>query len=96
MRGAGPEGPEHPQRQICGQGAEALEDTKLPETGCAVLHWFTGTEAEARRAVELGCYFSINREMLRSEKHRKLVSLLPRDRLLTETDGPFVENDARR
>ncbi|MCJ2103907.1 TatD family hydrolase [Methylobacterium sp. E-041] len=33
----------------------------------------------------------MNAEMLRSPKHRKLVGELPADRLLTETDGPFVE-----
>jgi TatD DNase family protein len=58
--------------------------------GRVVLHWFTGTAAEARRAVALGCYFSINKEMLNSPKHRQLIAELPEDRLLTETDGPFV------
>jgi TatD DNase family protein len=60
-----------------------------------VLHWFTGTASEARRAVDLGCYFSINAEMLRSLKHRAMVAALPLDRLLTETDGPFVEAGGR-
>jgi TatD DNase family protein len=63
--------------------------------GRVVLHWFTGTPAEARRAVALGCYFSINGEMLRSSKHQRLVAELPADRLLTETDGPFVEVGGR-
>lgn len=63
------------------------------DRGRTVLHWFTGTQAEARRAVALGCYFSINGEMLRSPKHRQLVANLPLDRLLTETDGPFVERE---
>lgn len=65
------------------------------ERGRVVLHWFTGTSAEARRAVQLGCYFSINGEMLRSASHRALVTKLPTDRLLTETDGPFVEHGGR-
>ncbi len=63
--------------------------------GRPVLHWFTGTASEARRAADLGCYFSINIEMLRSPKHRALVAHLPMDRLLTETDGPFVETEGR-
>jgi len=58
--------------------------------GRVVLHCFTGTAAEARRAAALGCYFSINKEMLNSPKHRQLIIELPEDRLLTETDGPFV------
>ncbi|MEQ8694030.1 MAG: Qat anti-phage system TatD family nuclease QatD [Gammaproteobacteria bacterium] len=62
-----------------------------PEHGRVVLHWFTGTSGEARRAVDMGCYFSVNASMLTSEKRIKLVRSLPADRILTETDGPFTE-----
>lgn len=55
-----------------------------------VLHWFTGTRSEAKRAASMGCYFSINSEMLRSPKTIALIKTLPIERLLTETDGPFV------
>lgn len=72
-----------------------LEQSFPPDRGQAILHWFTGTNAEAKRAVALGCYFSVNGEMLRSPKHRQMVMGLPLDRLLTETDGPFVEQDGR-
>lgn len=72
-----------------------IESSLPQDRGGVVLHWFTGTSAEARRAVALGCYFSINGEMLRSPKHRQLVGSLPLDRLLTETDGPFVERDGQ-
>jgi TatD DNase family protein len=51
-----------------------------------VLHWWRGTEAETRRALALGCYFSVNAaEVARP----KILSLVPRDRVLTETDHPF-------
>lgn len=67
-------------------------EVHLPaDRGRVVLHWFTGTKAEARRAAELGCYFSINREMLMKPARRAFVNELPADRLLTETDGPFVK-----
>jgi TatD DNase family protein len=66
-----------------------------PDRGKCVLHWFTGSNSEAKRAIDYGCYFSINAEMLRSPKHRALVAKLPLDRLLTETDGPFVERNGR-
>lgn len=72
------------------QVLQHLERFLPAERARVVLHWFTGSAAEARRAVDLGCYFSVNSEMLRSPKHRSLVGQLPRDRLLTETDGPFV------
>lgn len=72
---------------------DRIEAALPQDRGRVILHWFTGTPAEARRAAAMGCYFSINREMLRSDRHRKLVAGLPLDRLLTETDGPFVEID---
>ena len=67
-----------------------IERILPPSRGRVVLHWFTGSISEARRAAALGCYFSINKEMLNSPKHSQLIAKLPDDRLLTETDGPFV------
>jgi TatD DNase family protein len=73
-----------------------MVELQLPPTrGRVVLHWFTGSNAEARRALGLGCYFSINGEMMKSDKHRGLVAELPLDRILTETDGPFTKCDGR-
>jgi TatD DNase family protein len=68
----------------------------LPRTrGVAVMHWFTGSKAEARRASDLGCYFSINTEMMRTARGRDLVGGLPLERILTETDGPFTQVASR-
>lgn len=60
-----------------------------------VLHWFTGSKSEAVRAIELGCYFSINGSMLESERASTVVRSLPMERILTETDGPFTEAAGR-
>lgn len=68
----------------------------LPHSrGKVVLHWFTGSKAEAQRALELGCYFSINAAMLGSERHASMTAVIPLDRLLTETDGPFTKTGER-
>ncbi len=69
---------------------DMLEADLPPGRGKVVLHWFTGTKAEAERACDFGCYFSINGEMLKNDRHRKTIAALPLDRLLTETDGPFT------
>lgn len=66
-----------------------------PSKGKVVLHWFTGSKAEAQRALELGCYFSINAAMLENTRHASMVALIPLDRLLTETDGPFTKTGDR-
>jgi len=68
-----------------------LIESHLPrERSKVVLHWFTGSNSEARRAIDLGCYFSVNSAMLNNDRGRKLVSALPLERLLTETDAPFT------
>lgn len=73
-----------------------LVETHLPpERGRIILHWFTGTKSEAKRALELGCYFSINAGMLGNERHAPMVQAIPLDRMLTETDGPFTRTGDR-
>jgi TatD DNase family protein len=68
--------------------------TYLPRgKGKVVLHWFTGTKQEAQLAVSMGCYFSINYRMIESEQRRKLIETLPQERILTESDGPFIKID---
>ena len=71
-----------------------LIEKHLPsDRGTVVLHWFTGSPAEAKRGAELGCFFSVNERMLRSPNGHRLLQEIPEDRLLTETDGPFVQRD---
>lgn len=52
----------------------------------AVLHWWLGDVTLTERAVHLGCYFSVNAS---SARKSELMTLIPSDRLLTETDHPF-------
>lgn len=74
---------------------EMVERYLPRDRGTVVLHWFTGSKSEALRAVALGCYFSVNAAMIRSERGRAVVAALPMDRLLTETDGPFTKVGGR-
>lgn len=67
---------------------DALESQ--PGAGPAVLHWFSGTRRELDRSAALGCWFSVGPAMLCGEKGRSLVAAMPRDRVITETDGPFT------
>jgi TatD DNase family protein len=59
----------------------------------AVLHWWLGDTKQTQRAIELGCYFSVNASMLRRSD---LLDCLPLDRLLTETDHPFGDRSSGR
>lgn len=60
------------------------------QRNAVVLHWFTGSASEAKRAASMGCYFSVNDRMLSSTKGLSVLDSIPRDRILTETDGPFT------
>ena len=51
-----------------------------------VLHWWLGENKETDAAIEAGCYFSINPS---SARRTEILSRIPIDRLLTETDHPF-------
>lgn len=69
-----------------------LIERHLPAArGRVVLHWFTGSKTDARRGVDLGCYFSVNASMLERSTGAELVRTLPVERILTETDGPFTQ-----
>lgn len=61
-----------------------------PGYGTAVLHWFSGSLAELKAAVHMGCWFSIGPAMFDSPNGRKLVAALPQDRVVPESDGPFA------
>jgi TatD DNase family protein len=74
----------------CASTVLDMIDDHLPAgRGTVVLHWFSGSKSEARRAEAMGCYFSVNAGMLRSPRGKEIVAMLPSERILTETDGPF-------
>lgn len=74
---------------------DLLEEHLPRHRGTVVLHWFAGSVGETCRAVALGCYFSVNERMLASPTGRRILQEIPEDRLLTETDGPFVQRDGK-
>ena len=59
------------------------------KTSHYILHWYTGSKTNLLKAIELGCYFSINISMLRTKKFLELLPFIPKDKLLIETDSPF-------
>jgi TatD DNase family protein len=56
----------------------------------AVFHWFSGSLAHVDRLIEQGHACSINPAMVRSTRGRAIIARLPQERVLTETDGPYV------
>jgi TatD DNase family protein len=56
-----------------------------------ILHWFSGNERELDRAISQNCWFSVGPPMFYSAKGMQLIRRMPPDRILTETDSPFVK-----
>ncbi|HWM26522.1 MAG TPA: TatD family hydrolase [Chthoniobacterales bacterium] len=59
-------------------------------------HWFTGSRAQLRRVLDAGHSVSLNPAMIRTAKWREFIHVVPRDSILTETDGPFTSCENRK
>ena len=69
---------------------DALENAGAFRNNICILHWFIGTAAERRRAIENDAWFSINPRMLRTKTGQEMIKAIPLNRMLLETDSPFT------
>jgi TatD DNase family protein len=71
--------------------AKVLREEGIPEAG-GVIHCFTGDAGAARAYLELGLYISVAGVVTfkTAEPIREAVRLVPRDRLMVETDCPYL------
>lgn len=68
--------------------------TVAGEVPGVVVHCFTGSEADLSRYLSLGCYIGITgwvTDRKRGSELARVVRALPPDRLLIETDAPFLK-----
>lgn len=74
---------------------DILEDRK---PGPHVFHCFAGNAADARRCQDLGAYFGIDGPITypKADDLREVVKSLPRDRVILETDAPYLSPHPHR
>jgi TatD DNase family protein len=58
------------------------------ETRRSIVHWYSGPMDAFRQLADLGVYFTVGLEVLRSDAIREIARAIPPERLLTETDNP--------
>jgi len=77
---------------------DTLQELALLPGVRGVLHCFSGTAGEAERALELGCYLGVagNITYQGALALRQVVAGLSRDRVLVETDSPYLAPQPRR
>lgn len=56
-----------------------------------IFHWYSGPLSLIDDILKEGYYFSINEAMTISESGKKIISRIPLNRILTESDAPFNE-----
>lgn len=61
----------------------------------AIFHWYSGGLKLIDEIVDSGYYLSINTAMMKSEKGKKIIDRIPKENILTETDGPFIKHNYR-
>lgn len=61
-----------------------------------IIHWYTGNKAQMASLLSKGCYFSINASMIQSEAGKKRIEMIPIERILIESDGPYSKVDGKR
>jgi TatD DNase family protein len=57
----------------------------------AIFHWYTGPLKLIPKIVDAGYYFSINTSMIKSKSGQAVIAKIPKNALLTESDGPFIK-----
>ncbi len=66
-------------------GANRKKLTKQP-----IIHFFSGNKEEAGKLLEFGAYFTFGGVITFSRDYDEVIKILPMDRILSETDAPYV------
>ena len=79
------------------EGLKVLEQHG-PYTAGGVIHCFSGDESDARRTLDLGFHISIPGTVTyrKNDKLRRIVATIPDNRILLETDCPFLSPEPMR
>jgi TatD DNase family protein len=78
------------EREAFSDFTAILKEHSVPK---AVVHCFTGTQAELKAYLEMGLYIGITGwicDERRGKPLRELVRMIPLNRLMIETDAPFL------
>lgn len=77
--------------------AEIVRETGMPPAG-GVLHCFTGDETAAREFLALGFFISFSGILTfkNASRLREAARIVPDDRLMTETDAPYLTPEPHR
>src|SRR5699024_7259907 len=62
----------------------------------SIIYWYTGNLEIMNHLLDAVYYFSVNSSMCATINGRKIISNIPIDRLLVESDGPFSKINSKK
>ena len=71
------------------RAAEALEIIRAAKVRRAVFHWHKSDEQTTRAIIDAGYFISLTPEVAYRQRDQELARMLPANRMLVETDGPW-------
>lgn len=79
-------------REAYGDLLDILEARKDQKRAPWLLHCFAGNREDAARAIALDCYFGVDGPLTykNAQELRDITLTLPRDRVVVETDAPYL------
>lgn len=72
---------------------EVLQGLIQFEIENAIFHWYSGPVGLIKNIAQNGYYFSINPAMIKSKNGQEIINRIPKEKILTESDGPFIERN---
>ena len=75
---------------------EVLQMLKKYKIKNAIFHWYSGSTKILKEIIDNGYFLSINPSMTRSQSGQKIISEIPMNRILTETDSPYTNIGGRQ
>lgn len=55
-----------------------------------IIHFFSGDKKEAEELLKMGFYFTFGGVITFSQNYNEIIKFLPKDKILSETDAPYV------
>ena len=74
--------------RAAGEVLNILEETECIRSCKCIFHWFSGSTEDLWRAINVGCWFSVNEMQASTRRAKEQLKLIPANRLLLETDLP--------
>jgi len=81
---------------IKGAEKELIEIISKHKPRKCIVHWYGGSTKHLQDLIELGCYFSVNSNMTLNTQALQRVKLIPDERILIESDGPFSKVNGKK